>query len=232
MYRGEASHTRRFALVVFIMAFVVAVSACGGGGGGDNDSAQQQSKERTLPNLSGRLPAGKYSSEEFKPPLSLTLGKGWALSNPELPDAFDIARAGSMRTAGRGTTSSLGISFFNVREVFDYPSQALVPAPHDMAAWLQKHPDLNAAEPVPTKVAGVPAVRIDTERPSDDVVLFRLSNGDEWGASPKDKFRFIVVENVKGETVTIAVGGPAGKYEELLPRAQEVLETVKWEGGA
>ena len=131
---------------------------------------------------------------------------------------------------GPGVTTSLGITFFNVREVFDYPSQELVRAPDDMAAWLQNHPGLDAAKPVSTKVGGVPGVRIDTQQPSEDVVLFQLSNGDQWGSGTKDKYRFIVLDDVEGETVTIAVGGPAGQYEELLPKAQKALATVEWKG--
>jgi hypothetical protein len=123
-----------------------------------------------------------------------------------------------------------GITFLHVQQVYSYQSGSISRAPDDMASWLEKHPDLHAASPVPTKVGGAHAVRIDTQRLSDDVLLFPLGQETEWGVNPKSKFRFIVVNSVKGETVIIAVGGPEGQFEELLPKAQEVLGTVKWEG--
>ena len=73
-------------------------------------------------------------------------------------------------------------------------------------------------------------MRIDTQRPSDDVILFPLGAETDWGVNPKSRFRFVVVEDVKGETVIIAVGGPAGQFEELLPKAQKVLDTLEWKG--
>jgi len=48
--------------------------------------------------------------------------------------------------------------------------------------------------------------------------------------SESDIYRFIVLDNVEGETVTIFFGGPAVDFEELLPKAQKVLNTVKWKG--
>jgi hypothetical protein len=44
------------------------------------------------------------------------------------------------------------------------------------------------------------------------------------------KYRFIVLEDIGGETVTIAFGGPAVDFEEFLPEAQDMLDTVEWKG--
>ena len=41
--------------------------------------------------------------------------------------------------------------------------------------------------------------------------------------------RFAIVD-VGGETVVIDVAAPADKFDEFLPKAQEVLDTVEWEG--
>ena len=60
----------------------LAVSACGGGGGGE----QQQAKARPLPSSAQDLRPGEYRTEVFKPALSFTVGKGWALECPEGPD--------------------------------------------------------------------------------------------------------------------------------------------------
>jgi hypothetical protein len=45
-----------------------------------------------------------------------------------------------------------------------------------------------------------------------------------------EKIRFIVLEDVKVQTVTIFVEAPASGFEEFLPRAQKLLKTVEWEG--
>ena len=42
--------------------------------------------------------------------------------------------------------------------------------------------------------------------------------------------RFIVLEDVGGERVTIAWEAPAADFEEFLPEAQEVIDTVEWKG--
>jgi hypothetical protein len=62
------------------------------------------------------------------------------------------------------------------------------------------------------------------------VFLFDLSKG-QWYAAEGDKSRFIVLEDVRGETVTIVVEARAVDFEEVLPKAQKVLKTVEW-GGA
>jgi hypothetical protein len=40
--------------------------------------------------------------------------------------------------------------------------------------------------------------------------------------------RVILLEDVKEETMTIGIGSPAITFEEFLPKAQKVLDTVKW----
>jgi hypothetical protein len=36
--------------------------------------------------------------------------------------------------------------------------------------------------------------------------------------------------DVEGKTVVIDVAAQAGKFDEFLPKAQKVLDTVEWEG--
>jgi hypothetical protein len=42
--------------------------------------------------------------------------------------------------------------------------------------------------------------------------------------------RVIVLEDVEGETVTIGIFSPASEFEEFVPEAQKVIDTVKWSG--
>jgi hypothetical protein len=52
----------------------------------------------------------------------------------------------------------------------------------------------------------------------------------DWVAYEKEKVRFIVLEDVGGERVTIAVEALAVDFEEFLPKAQKVIDTVQWRG--
>ena len=42
--------------------------------------------------------------------------------------------------------------------------------------------------------------------------------------------RLIVLEDVKGETVTIGFVSRATEFDEFAPEAQKVIDTVKWRG--
>jgi hypothetical protein len=44
------------------------------------------------------------------------------------------------------------------------------------------------------------------------------------------KVRFIVLEDVNGKTVTIAVLAPTVKFDETWLKARRVLNTVEWKG--
>ena len=51
-----------------------------------------------------------------------------------------------------------------------------------------------------------------------------------WGAGKGFKYRAIVLESVKGKTVTIGIGSQTTGFDDFLPKAQKVLDTVKWTG--
>ena len=54
------------------------------------------------------------------------------------------------------------------------------------------------------------------------------SDGSDAGAAKGFKYRAIVLEDVKGETMTIGVGSRDSEFDEFLPEAKNVLESVKW----
>jgi hypothetical protein len=41
----------------------------------------------------------------------------------------------------------------------------------------------------------------------------------------------LIIVDVGKETVIIDVAAPADKFDEFLPKAQKVLDTVEWKGG-
>jgi len=213
-------------LGLLVALAVLAMSACGG-------DKQQESRPRPLPEDPKALRPGEYRSEEFKPSLSFRVGEGWSTSPPEFSDDLLLTRG------ERGET--MGIGFVNAQEVYK-PTRTgtgnVVDAPEDMVGWFQQHPHLKTSKPEPVTVGGVKGVQFDVvvEVPedysgvcgSDCVGLFRLSTGIRVSLFEGDKVRLIVLDDVKGETVTIGLVSPATEFDEFAPEAQKVIDTVEW----
>jgi hypothetical protein len=62
------------------------------------------------------------------------------------------------------------------------------------------------------------------------VDLFSSSTGFPVYQSEEEKVRVTVLEDVKGETVTIGFASPITEFEEFAPEAQKVIDTVEWRG--
>ena|SRR5215203_3772638 len=233
----QRSTLMKSALGVGILTIlIIALTACGGGGSAQKEEAE---KVRNIPEDSqtyeGKpLPAGDYVSEEFKPAMSFELLNGWTRGGGELRDVLDLRDI---------ENDALWLVFMNAEEVYDPKGSnglKIAPAPEDMAAWLQANPHMNSEEPKPTSVGGEKGVQFDAivtgavESPECvgcvDLPLFNLSNGETSGVEKGEKVRFIVLDDVKGQTVTIFVESSALGFDEFLPKAQQVIETVEWKG--
>ena len=227
MYRGEVKLALWLGLLAAFLLF--AVGACGGDGGGQ--AKQEKPKAHALPQPGKPLTPGKYATEVFKPGLSFSVGEGWVSMLPETRDAVALGEE-------NGPTL---IGILNVEKVFDpnKPQEDLRPAPEDMVAWLQEHPRLDAEEPSRVSVGGISGQQFDAiaSEPKEGpgfcseacVPLFYITNNNFW-VGKSEKYRFIVLDNVEGQTVTIFFGGPAVEFDESLPKAQKFLNTVRWEG--
>jgi hypothetical protein len=221
---------RVLSLGLLVVVVVLALSACGGDG--------KKAKARPLPEDPKALRPGTYRSEEFKPSLSFHVGKGWSSSPLEASDILEITR---------GQTT--GMNFSNAQEVYKPTktgSANVVDAPKDMVGWLQQHPYLQTSKPEPVTVGGVKGLQFDVV-PGDlpkgynptcssiignpnCVDLVRLSTGEQLFVAEGYPVRVIVLEDVEGETVTIGIFSPASEFEEFVPEAQKVIDTVKWSG--
>jgi hypothetical protein len=226
---------------------VLTMTACGGGGGVDDRSAAPQTEASTkeiaaapgtLPEQEGPLPAGEYETRAFEAAFSFTVGEGWKVYFPHLPDVLAIVQ---------GTQGSWEVSFSTPKELFD-PSkpaeEVTIPAPETVdgwVAWLQEHPNLDAGEPVPATVGGVSGAQLDVAvssiprdypqdcpapcvpgwRLSEPVTAFTFFSGDKGR---------IVILDVEGEMVIVNAEAPEDEFEEFLPEAQKVLDTVEWGG--
>ena len=221
---------RVLSLGLLVVLVVLTLSACGGD--------EKKAKARPLPEEPKALRPGTYRSEEFKPSLSFHVGKGWSSSPLEASDFLEIAR---------GQTA--GLNFTNVQEVYKPTktgSANVVDAPKNIDGWLQQHPYLQTPNPEPVTVGGVKGVEFDVgvgDLPKgynptcssiigdpNCVDLVRLSTGGSLFVAEGYPVRVIVLEDVEGETVTIGFFSPASEFEEFVPEAQKVIDTVKWGG--
>jgi hypothetical protein len=207
---------------------VLALSSCGGAGG------QEEAKARPLPlyPTENALHPGEYHSVKFKPPLSFEVGKGWSSAANQLSDYIELEQQGEIGQ----------LHFANVKEVFKPGTTNVVEAPQDLVGWLQHHPYLKTSKPQPVTVGGVKGEQFEVlvdHLPKDPngycgtdcLDIFYQSGGDQIGFfSEVNKRRVIVLGDVKGDTVVIWYAGPPDTFDKFAPKAQKVVDSVKWGG--
>ena len=230
-------------MIVLVLALIV---GCGDGGQPqqlqEEEAAEQRernpqpqqekAKTREVPEY-GDLRPGKYVTDEFEPAFSFeVVDEGWVVGGAEERGILD------MRQGVEGGA----LSFVNEQEVFD-PSKPReldnVPTPKNLVGWLQRHPYLETQQPQPVTIGEVKGVQLDavvadevptTECGNNCLGLFAVTLEISWVAYEKEKVRFVVLEDVGGERVTLAVEAPAAvDFEEFLPKAQKVIDTVEWQ---
>jgi serine/threonine protein kinase/class 3 adenylate cyclase len=198
--------------------------------------------------LSQPLAPGRYATQEFDPALSFTIDQNpqWRVSYPEADDVFEITTEKPPLPEEYS-----GLTFVRPQRIYSPDGQdqitlgsdtRMTDAPEDMVSWLRNHPDLDTSNPVPVTVGGKAGVRLDvmvSPVPKDDYSLDCFTGGpciyvlgydDDNGLAlwADQKNRLIVLEAVDGETVIIAVGGPAQEFAEFWPKAQGLLDTLEW----
>jgi hypothetical protein len=198
-----------------VVGLALALGACSAGD-------KEQAKDGHLPDKGYKaLPPGEYHSEEFKPAFSFRVGKGW-----QTPDA--VINETPERLIIETTEEVMGGTLL----IFRNPPEAYDPQEHkwvnvnsyeDILSWFQHHPQLKTSNPEPVSVGGVKGVQLETEVAKDspdEVPSFRYSDGFEAGIVRGEQSRTIILD-MKGEAVSIGVD---------FPRAQKVVDTVKWGG--
>jgi hypothetical protein len=225
MYPRRREWRKANGLVLLATLVVLALSACGGG--------EKEARARPLPEDEVALRPGEYRVNGFEPSFSLRVGKGWRTWPPQVPDAV-------LFTWGKTAV----LVFANIQEVYK-PSKTgtayVVEAPEDMVGWFQHHPYLRTSEPEELTVGGAEGVQFNvTTEPlpkdymgtcgTDCVDIFRPSSGGSKDLRAGDKARVIILENVKGKTVTIGFASRPSEFGEFAPEAQKVVDSVKWRG--
>ncbi len=219
---GTVKQALRLGLLATLV--VLALSACGGG-------QEQADGPRPLPEDEKALRPGEYRSEEFKPSLSFRVGKGWSSTPSEASDLLHIMR---------GETA--GLIFAVINEVYK-PSRTgspdVVEDPKNLVGWIQHHPYLQTSKPEPITVGGVKGKQFDVvveDLPEDyygvcgqDCVdMSKVADGRVLFQPKGERTRLIVLEDVEGETVTVALHSQTTEFDEFTPEAQKVVDSVKW----
>jgi uncharacterized protein YjbI with pentapeptide repeats len=191
------------------------------------------------------IPAGQHTAE-FDPAFSFEVGEGWIRDSSETPNWLAISLPSEQGEQGE----ILGQVFFTTpSHVFDLSSPngpTAAPAPEtvdEFVSWFREHPSPTIEEPVPVRVGGVSGMRIDVtdysvprafprEYYCDEqpcwVPLFTIQDVGAWIVGVEGgKDRYVIL-NVGGEMVVINVAGPNDNFDEFLPKAQKVLDTVEW----
>ena len=231
MHPRSRTVRRALGLVMLAALVVVALAACGG--------TEKEAKPGPLPEDDKALQPGGYRSEEFEPSLSFRVGDDWTNVPPESSEFLAIQR-GEMG----------GVYFFRVKEVYE-PARMGMPnveeAPKDLKGWVawgRHHPYLRTSEPEQVEVGGVEGKRIDVvveDLPEDYrgrcgtncVDIGRVEGvpplkNDIF--APEDAKERVTFLDVEGKTVTISITSPAILFDDFVPEAQKVLDSVEWRG--
>ncbi len=203
------------------------------------------------------LVPGLYATEEFTPALTFEVGEGWATTG-ELDDGFELLPPTEANDdVFSFQYSSLGVN--RIHEIFDPEKQAdiklnpdenedlLSPVPDDLVVWLQDHPYLDTSEPEPATVGDRQGMRIDMEVSpvpneystscGDEPCIVLFNSGDGGGTDlvfpAGGKSRFIVHEDIEGETVLVSSNAySASAFESITQKNRKVIDTVEWEAGS
>ena len=237
----------KYAFKLGLVVLALTVSACGGNGA-EHPQAQAQARGRPLPKYERAvLPAGEYHTTEFEPSLSFRItGDDWrfegpsgVLGDPEHPDYLFFERVPEAE-----------IAFFNLRKlkgVYDPRGPAgeiePMPAPDELVGWFEHHPYLETSKPEPISVGGVKGVQFDVvlaNQPANHKGvcgnepgcqdIFALSTGGSSEVFFQHRNTYIVLKDVKGIPVVIQYSDNKGVFDEFVPEAKKVLESVEWTG--
>jgi hypothetical protein len=207
---------KRLSIALAIL-LAVELSACSAG------SQEEEAKDGHLPDTGYEdLPPGEYHSEEFKPAFSFTVGEGWQTPDAAINETPERLIIESTQEVEGGTL----LIFRNPPEAYDPQKHKWVNVNcyEDILSWFEDHPYLETSNPEPVSVGGVEGVELETDvakdSPEDAVQSFRYSDGFEAAIDRGEQDRTIILE-MKGEAVSIGVD---------FPRAQKVVDTVKWGG--
>lgn len=175
---------------------------------------------------------GIYTSGRFEPKVTFTLedqpGARWR-ADGDLTDILSISKGNAF------------LSFLRPAQVIDPRTQETVDPPSDYIEWLRNHPNLEAGDPTPTSIGGLDGIQLDIAGITpvegqrcgiggDDppcVAIAPMSEGAPFIFAEGTVARITVLE-VDGEAILVAIEDQSETYQDFLPQAEQVLETVEF----
>ena len=229
-----------------MVLIALTLNACGGDLAGGSE--HQQTEGRPLPKYGqASLPAADTTPRNSSPPSRFasveTTGDSKA---PRGRSAIpSIPTTCSYRKSRRGRSE---ISFFNLRKLKGIykpkgPTGATepVPPPDELVGWFQHHPYLETSEPEPVTVGGYKGVQFDVVlanlpenyeglcgKTAHCLDIFALSTGGSSEIYYLKRNHYLVLENVEGVPVAIDYSNLKDEFDEFVPVAEKVLESVRW----
>jgi hypothetical protein len=181
--------------------------------------------------VTGRVDAGTYRTDWIDPPLTFTWETGLDIhhANPGIIVTAEAARARYLIIAN-------AVAVYE--PVTDDPSGRTMrqELPEDLVAWLLAHPGLDVGPAEPVTIGGLEGQAIEG-LPSDAAVydegalnLFGVSDEteDTLPILADQAFRIAVLEGPSGPVI-VAITPRADLYEDFLPTALAILETIDFE---
>lgn len=226
------------------LLLIVVIAVVGGCGGNDEEDDERGADGRSnghaqlagRPLFGGSLePGQRYRTRAFEPALSFVVQNGDWLAR-ETQSRTVVVLDGSNTLPPR----PMFLAFQRYRRVYDLTdrgdgSASTVPVPRDFTAWLFRHPDLEASQPSPTRVAGLRGRQLDavltTGKPRHRHGLPECADNcvalapDAWFGQGW-KVRFIVLESDR-EPLVITIEALPRDFARFSARALRVLETMR-----
>jgi hypothetical protein len=176
------------------------------------------------------LPPKEYFPDEFELLRSFRISDGWT-SDGQGSDYLYLTYGDSK------------LSFISPHTAYnsEVPTNTAT-APEDskdLVGWFQKHPYLDTEEPIAAKRGSLSGKQFDTtvdaplgvgflECVDPCAPLFQASDGSRFVLFEQHEIRTIV-SAVKEQPVVITIESPTGEFDEFLPKAMRVLNTVEWQ---
>ncbi len=188
-----------------------------------------------------RLAPGRHRFGLFDPPLEFTVPEGWWA----VRDFLDGAEVLDLGTGEYGSAPLSTIDFGRAQVVYETPcletakTRLVGTDPQDFLQWVIDNPSLEAGSPQPVIVGGLSGISVEVDvKPKaadlcpgepepfrDKIFLLTIAQDNFW-LFDTDRARFIALNTGDGPPVLVVVSGPKDRWDDVIARAQPVLESM------
>jgi hypothetical protein len=162
-----------------------------------------------------------FSSSKFEIPMTMTYGSDW-YSEGEFSDMF------TLKIKDTGYAWELGFILAAEAQIADPNSAATIPWPTDFVTYLQSNQYFEAGQPISVTVGGVKGIQIDAlvKNIGDKRTFIALKSTDWLYLDDTEMYRFIILDDVNGQRLLIAMNAPPDGFSKANELEQKVLDTV------